>query len=127
MNDGSGDRPGVLSRLLDRFLGRGRDGRGADASYPKREEADPSGCEETEEISCREAVERLYEYLDEELEDEEAEEVRCHVERCKRCYPRFDWERLFLEVLRDRGARPESKPMLREKVEGLLSGVEEAE
>lgn len=50
----------------------------------------------------------------------EEEEVRCHVERCERCYPMYDWERMFIDVLRERGDRPEASDALREQVTRLL-------
>lgn len=57
-----------------------------------------SDCEEIDGISCSEAVEPVYEYLDGELDDEDAGEVRCHMEKCKRRYPMNDWERMFLQL-----------------------------
>lgn len=84
----------------------------------------PEDCDETEEISCREAAERVYEYLDGELDEERARAVRCHVEKCKRCYPMYDWERMFLEFVQSRADRGESNPRLRRKVEALLDREE---
>ena len=57
--------------------------------------SDPSGGM----ISCDEAVARLFEYLDGELDDMSQEEVRLHLEVCKACYPRAQFERHFLEAL----------------------------
>lgn len=87
---------------------------------PPRGDGLPPGCEDVAEISCEEAAKWVYEYLDGELDPGSAEEVRCHVEQCKRCYPMFNWERLFLRVLRERGNRPESSDDLRRRVEKLL-------
>ena len=50
-------------------------------------------------ISCDEAVARLFEYLDGELDDMSQEGVRLHLEVCKACYPRAQFERHFLEAL----------------------------
>lgn len=119
MSDGDGDGAGILGRLRRRA--GGGDGRDRPSSPPAAADLGPGGCEETDEISCREAVERLYEYLDGELAAEEAEEVRCHVERCKRCYPMFNWEQLFLDVIRESCDRPEGSPRLRRKVEAALA------
>ena len=44
-------------------------------------------------ISCDEAAARLFEYLDGELDGVSAEEVRRHLEICKACYPRAQFEK----------------------------------
>jgi len=51
------------------------------------------------EISCREAVAVVQEYLDGALEDMSAAEVREHFERCSGCYPHLRYERSFREAL----------------------------
>lgn len=56
---------------------------------------DPSGGM----ISCDEAAARLFEYLDGELDNVSEEEVRRHLEICKACYPRAQFEKHFLEAL----------------------------
>ena len=72
-------------------------------------------------ISCQEALERLYEYLDGELQPESADEVRRHVEVCDACYPEVKFTTEFRDALhraaRDQDAAPER---LRKKVEELL-------
>lgn len=50
-------------------------------------------------ISCDEAAARLFEYLDGELESASEEEVRSHLDVCKVCYPRVQFEKHFLEAL----------------------------
>ena len=72
-------------------------------------------------ISCREALERLYEYLDGELQPESAEEVRRHVEVCRACYPDVKFTTEFRDALH-RAARgqPAAPGGLREKIEALL-------
>ncbi len=51
-------------------------------------------------IPCEEAAARLFEYLDGELEDVSEEEVRVHLDVCKGCYPRVQFEKHFLDALR---------------------------
>ena len=50
-------------------------------------------------IDCDEAAARLFEYLDGELDDVSEDEVRRHLEVCKACYPRAQFERHFIEAL----------------------------
>lgn len=72
-------------------------------------------------ISCREALERLYEYLDGELEPESADEVRRHVEVCEACYPEVKFTTEFRDALH-RAAQGQAPcpDRLRKKVEELL-------
>ncbi|HEX6939476.1 MAG TPA: zf-HC2 domain-containing protein [Longimicrobiales bacterium] len=71
--------------------------------------------------TCREAVARLYEYLDGELTPESAEAVRRHFELCKRCYPHLSFCQAFQDALR-RAARgqPGAPEHLRRKLAELL-------
>jgi len=109
-----------LLEKLRRILGLGQDGPERPAAPAPPYEDLPPGCEDVAGIPCEEAARRLYEYLDGELAAERAEEIRCHVAQCERCYPVYEWERMFLEVLRDRGDRPEPSAALRERVSRLL-------
>lgn len=43
-------------------------------------------------INCNEAVKKLYEYLDRQLTDEEATEVRLHLDRCPHCRDYYNFE-----------------------------------
>lgn len=114
------DRPGLLDRLRRLFASReGGEPESPPPGSPRSDDV-PSGCEDVAEIPCEEAARRVYEYLDEELDPAKAEEIRCHVLQCQRCYPMYNWERLFLRALRERGGRAEASEELRRKVERLL-------
>ena len=119
-----GDGHELLERLR-RIVGLGADEpEGRVDSSPPHDEL-PPGCEDVAEIPCEEAASRLYEYLDGELAVEHMEEIRCHVAQCERCYPVYEWERMFLDVLRDRGDAPASNEALRERVARLLDREED--
>lgn len=45
--------------------------------------------------SCEEALRRLAEYLDDELNSDEAKSVADHLETCRSCYSRAEFERLL--------------------------------
>lgn len=52
-------------------------------------------------IPCQEAVDRLFEWLDGEVDDPELEaQVGAHLETCARCFPRLAFERSFREALK---------------------------
>ena len=75
-------------------------------------------------IPCEEASARLFEYLDGELDGISEEQVRSHLEVCKACYPRVQFEKHFLDALHrsQNGGRVSSS--LREQV---LQSLEEDE
>lgn len=79
---------------------------------------------EREMISCQEAAEKVYEYLDGELEGETNEQVREHIAMCKRCYPYFNFERIFLDHIRGQGHRAEKSEALEKKVLRMLSEID---
>ena len=61
---------------------------------------EPSGAPDVESgISCGEAVERLFEWLDGELDPKARKEVGVHFEVCARCYPLVMFEKSFSEAL----------------------------
>lgn len=76
--------------------------------------------EDTAELSCEETLARVYEYLDGELDLGDHEAVRRHLEKCRRCYPHFDFERLFLDYVHELGAAEERRPGLEERVRAML-------
>ena len=71
-------------------------------------------------ISCEQALEHVYEYLDGELDAEMTDRVREHIEVCKRCYPYFNFERIFLDHIRSKGLRRERSERLEAKIRELL-------
>lgn len=75
-------------------------------------------------VPCEEAVARVYEYLDGELEPEDRERIHRHLEICRRCYPYFDFERLFLDRIREKGLSTSDTGELRERVASLLEQAE---
>lgn len=52
--------------------------------------------------NCDEALARLYEYLDSELDDVTAEGIRSHLDKCGECTGGFDFERRLKAVVRER-------------------------
>jgi mycothiol system anti-sigma-R factor len=52
-----------------------------------------------DEIDCRMAVQKLWDYLDEELTPERMTDMRHHLEECGDCLPHHDFARVFLAAL----------------------------
>lgn len=82
----------------------------------RRDDRDP----ECGGITCEEAVERVYEFLDGELDPGWMERVREHAEICRRCTPHFEFERVFLEHVRRKGLRPERSELLEKRIREAL-------
>ena len=74
-------------------------------------------------ITCREAVTRVQEFLDGELEDASIDRVREHFEVCSQCYPHLQFERSFREALAKVTRGESAPPELRGRVVELLAGV----
>ena len=53
---------------------------------------------------CREIVRQLWPYLDGALPDEWQARVAQHLEACDNCRSHYDFERAFLDAVRDSGA-----------------------
>jgi len=102
----------LIERLRGFFGGRG--------SGENTSEDVPRPCD----IDCKEALERLYEYLDGELEPPSAEEVEQHFRLCQRCYPHLAMEESFREALHRARAGAEVPPELMGRV---LRALEESQ
>ena len=59
-------------------------------------------------ISCDEVLEHLFAYLDREIDQETAAEIEQHLERCRGCFSRAEFERRLKAQVRDAGASPAS-------------------
>jgi anti-sigma factor (TIGR02949 family) len=55
--------------------------------------------DETRAIDCRTAVQQLWDYLDDELDDQRMVEVRQHLLTCKSCLPHAEFGRRFIQAL----------------------------
>jgi len=75
-------------------------------------------------ISCRDALELIYEYLDGELEDVPEEQVRAHFEACQRCFPRLKLEESFRAAVRRATRGRAAPPELRSRVIALLAELD---
>ncbi len=51
------------------------------------------------EIDCQGALDRLYEFLDRELDSDTEAAIRSHLEECADCFKFFDFEKTYLRFL----------------------------
>lgn len=66
-------------------------------------------------LSCDDVLDSLWELLDGELTRDMENAVQRHLERCERCYPQYDFQRAYAEMLR-RVAQRMDPPHLRSRV-----------
>jgi anti-sigma factor (TIGR02949 family) len=59
-----------------------------------------------EKISCREAIEQLWAYIDGELPDNDAQSVESHLDACRGCYPNYNFQKAFCQFMRNHAERP---------------------
>ena len=78
-------------------------------------------CSTCRPISCAEALERVYEYLDGELDGATEKDVQHHFSVCKRCYPHLQLEERFLELLHESKGEVETPAHLKDQVLELLA------
>lgn len=84
--------------------------------------ADAEGeCAACRPISCVEAIERIHEYLDGELEEATASDVAHHFRVCQQCFPHLRLEERFREALRDSQRKEKCPDRLRAQVLELLA------
>jgi anti-sigma factor (TIGR02949 family) len=70
-------------------------------------------------ISCREALGRVFDYLDQELTGPRLRELERHLEECRHCYDRVAFEKMLKARLRE--LKAEANIMrLREKIDALV-------
>jgi anti-sigma factor (TIGR02949 family) len=70
----------------------------------------------TQMMSCHEAMERLWEFLDGEMPDEDRQALQRHLEVCGRCYPAYDFQRAYLEYTRRLATQEQAPPELRKQL-----------
>ena len=76
-------------------------------------------------VNCEEALESLFEYLDGELDESNAAAIEKHLEICRKCYPRAQFERAFLEAVGAVDGRETVPADLRERVFATLQADED--
>jgi mycothiol system anti-sigma-R factor len=72
-------------------------------------------------IDCREAVRRMWAYLDHELAGKPVSEFEEHLETCQRCCGELEFSRHLREVVADKSGAQRVPPELRSRIEILLA------
>lgn len=75
-------------------------------------------------IDCREAVRRMWQYLERSLEPAPRDELEAHLEICTRCCGELEFNNHLRQMVSERLAAPVTPPELRKRVELLLTATE---
>lgn len=70
-------------------------------------------------IDCEEALRRLFDYLDAELAGEPQREMEHHLERCRSCFSRLEFEKRLKTYTAELGQEPASEE-LEQRIRALL-------
>jgi anti-sigma factor (TIGR02949 family) len=74
---------------------------------------------EGERIRCEEVIAHLLTYLDGEIDDTKRVQIDRHLEECRGCYSRAEFEKALRDKLRQAGdANP--SPALQERIKALM-------
>ncbi|AGA31860.1 putative transmembrane anti-sigma factor [Thioalkalivibrio nitratireducens DSM 14787] len=71
------------------------------------------------EINCEEVIRLLFEYLDRELDPARSSDIDRHLERCRECFSRAEFEKK-LRARVHAAAEDEAPPRLRRRVRRLI-------
>lgn len=71
-------------------------------------------------LPCDQVVAALWDFIDGELVDERAAQIRAHLDVCAHCYPAFDFQRAFVGFLREHARSPVPPGLRRQLFERLL-------
>lgn len=72
-----------------------------------------------DDLTCEEVLEQLFAYLDEELDDQRLAAIDQHLQRCRDCFTRAEFEKRLRARLREIGTVPAPK-RLRQRVKEVL-------
>lgn len=70
-------------------------------------------------IECEEAIRKLLDYLDGEIGEPDRHQVARHLETCRACYSRAEFERRLRGLVAEAGEVP-APASLRRRVRGLM-------
>jgi anti-sigma factor (TIGR02949 family) len=72
-------------------------------------------------ITCEDALRRVHEFLDGELDDVSPDQVRGHFDICQRCYPHLRFEESFRKAVQRAAGRETAPAELRERLLRMIA------
>ncbi len=100
-----GGLPEMIEKTLGTYLYKG---------YPERDW----------QMTCEEAVQKLYEYLDKELDQESVEKLNRHLEICRSCCDHFEFEKKVRSLIQEKCTDEKAPAFLKDRIRGILDKPE---
>jgi anti-sigma factor (TIGR02949 family) len=72
-------------------------------------------------MTCEDALRRVQEFLDGELDDVSPDQVRGHFDICQRCYPHLRFEESFRKAVQRAAGRETAPAELRERLLRMIA------
>jgi mycothiol system anti-sigma-R factor len=67
-------------------------------------------------MTCEEAIKKLYEYLDHELDHATSDQVEKHIDICKICCDQLEFEKRMKKIVHESCCGHKAPPILKEKI-----------
>jgi mycothiol system anti-sigma-R factor len=71
-------------------------------------------------MTCKEAVEKLHDYLDNELDHASTGQIKKHLDICRRCCDQLEFEKTMKELVQGCCTQSKAPSILREKIKKSL-------
>lgn len=75
-------------------------------------------------LTCEEVIERLFDYLDRELDGQQAADIERHLHRCRDCFTRAEFEKRLRARVEATGTAA-APPRLRRRIRDLIDRFDE--
>ncbi|PCI39631.1 MAG: anti-sigma factor [Elusimicrobia bacterium] len=69
---------------------------------------------------CTSAISKLFEYLDQELDIKDTETFERHIELCRNCFDRFDFEKALRERVKNSNTGAEPSEACKVRIQNIL-------
>jgi len=71
-------------------------------------------------MNCRESFELLYRYIDKDVSGLSCQEIEIHLQHCRSCWDRFEFEKKLRERLKSSCRKEACPESLRQRIQALL-------
>lgn len=80
----------------------------------------------TRNLSCEQVIERLFDYLDRELDHQQTADIERHLTQCRDCFTRAEFEKRLRARVEAAGT-VKAPPRLRQRIRELLDRFDESD
>jgi anti-sigma factor (TIGR02949 family) len=71
-------------------------------------------------ISCEEALRHVFDYVDNQLSGRNLQEVEDHIEKCRHCYDRVEFEKLLKARIKNINPKTDNSKLMK-KIDSLIN------